>query len=56
VAIQLEFKREQLGLSQREFAGLAGITQGTYSNAIRGHDPISSAVVNRLRDALLSAR
>lgn len=54
VAIQLEFKRNLLGLSQREIARRAGILQGTYANAIRGHDPISVWAMNRLRDALLA--
>jgi hypothetical protein len=41
-------------LSQRELASLVGRSQGQLANAIRGHDPISSAVVNRLRDVLLA--
>lgn len=52
VATAVEFKRNQLGLTQSEFAHRAGIQQGTYANAIRGHDPISAWAMNRLRDVL----
>jgi hypothetical protein len=30
-----------------------GGSQGQLANALRGHDPISAPVVNRLRDVLL---
>lgn len=54
VAAEIEFRRHQRGLSQRQLGVLVGRSQGQLANAIRGHDPISSAVVNRLRDALLA--
>lgn len=54
VKAEIEFRRHQRGLSQRQLAALVGRSQGQLSNALRGHDPISSAVVNRLRDALLA--
>jgi hypothetical protein len=52
--LEIEFRRRQRSLSQRELASLVGRSQGQLANAIRGHDPISSAVVNRLRDVLLA--
>jgi hypothetical protein len=52
VALQLEFRRKQLGLSQVQFASRLGISQGQYANAIRGHDPISAFAVNRAREAV----
>jgi transcriptional regulator with XRE-family HTH domain len=55
VAAEIEFRRQQHGLSQRQLAAMAGVLQGTLANAIRGHDPISARVVNRLRDVLLTA-
>lgn len=54
VAAEIEFRRRQRGLSQRQLGALVGRSQGQLANALRGHDPISSAVVNRLRDALLN--
>lgn len=54
VAAEIEFRRRQRGLSQRQLGALVGRSQGQLANALRGHDPISSAVVNRLRDALLA--
>jgi hypothetical protein len=56
VASEIEFRRQQRGLSQRQLAALVGRSQGQLANALRGHDPISSAVVNRLRDVLLPCR
>jgi hypothetical protein len=52
VALEIEHKRRQLRLSQREFAARIGISQGQYANAIRGHDPVSAFVVKRLREVL----
>jgi hypothetical protein len=52
VAIEIEFRRRQRGLTQRELATLIGRSQGQLANALRGHDPISGAVVNRLREIL----
>jgi hypothetical protein len=52
VAIEAEFRRQQLGLSQDELAARIGCSQGQYANAIRGHDPLSAFVANRLRDVL----
>lgn len=53
VAAEIEFRRKQLGLSQRELAKLIGRSQGQLANALRGHDPMSASAVNRLRDILL---
>lgn len=50
VAVETEFRRRQLGLSQREYAARIGVSQGQYANAIRGHDPISPFAINRLRE------
>jgi hypothetical protein len=55
VAAEIEFRREQRGLSQDKLASMVGRSQGTLSNALRGHDPIKASVVNRLRDILLRA-
>jgi hypothetical protein len=52
VAIEAEFRRQQLGLSQHELAAKIGCSQGQYANAIRGHDPLSAFVTNRLREVL----
>ncbi len=56
VALEIEFRRKQLGLSQRQLCLLIGRSQGQFANAMRGHDPISGAAVNRLRDALLDLK
>jgi hypothetical protein len=53
VAAEIEFRRQQRGLSQSKLASLVGRSQGQLANALRGHDPISAPVVNRLRDVLL---
>jgi hypothetical protein len=52
VALELEFRRRQFGLSQTQFAAQLGVSQGQYANALRGHDPISAFAVNRAREAL----
>jgi hypothetical protein len=54
VALEIEHKRRQLRLLQRQLAARIGISQSQYANAIRGHDPLLAFVVNRLREALLS--
>lgn len=54
VAVELEFHRRRLRLSQRQLASMVGRSQGQYANAIRGHDPLSATVVNRLRELLLA--
>lgn len=54
VAAEIEFRRQQHGLSQRQLGSLIGVSQGQLANALRGHDPISAPVVNRLRDVLIS--
>ena len=56
VAREIEFLRRQLGLSQTQLASLIGRSQGQLANALRGHDPISGLVVNRLREVLLQKR
>jgi hypothetical protein len=53
VAREIEFRRRQRGLSQRDLGKLIGRSQGQLANALRGHDPVSAFVVNRLRDVLL---
>jgi hypothetical protein len=53
VAREIEFRRRQLGLSQTHLASLIGRSQGQLANALRGHDPISATVVNRLRAILI---
>jgi transcriptional regulator with XRE-family HTH domain len=53
VAVEIEFLRRQRGLSQREIAAKIGRSQGQLASALRGHDPISGAAINRLRDILL---
>jgi transcriptional regulator with XRE-family HTH domain len=55
-AREIEFRRRQLGLSQTDLASLIGRSQGQLANALRGHDPISATVVNRLRDILIGER
>lgn len=54
VAVEMEWRRQRLGLSQHQLARMVGRSQGQYANAIRGHDPISGTVVNRLRELLLA--
>jgi hypothetical protein len=53
VRIEIEWRRQQLGLSQIELAAMIGRSQGQLANALRGHDPISGVVDNRLRDILI---
>jgi hypothetical protein len=53
VGREIEFLRRQLGLSQTQLANLIGRSQGQLANALRGHDPISATVVNRLRAILI---
>jgi hypothetical protein len=52
VRVEIEWRRRQLGLSQVDLAAMIGRSQGQLANALRGHDPISGAVVNRLREVL----
>jgi transcriptional regulator with XRE-family HTH domain len=52
VSREIEFLRRQLGLSQTQLASLIGRSQGQLANALRGHDPISGAAINRLREVL----
>jgi hypothetical protein len=52
VALEIEFRRQRLGLSQRQVGNMIGRTQGQLANALRGHDPISVTAINRLRDVL----
>jgi hypothetical protein len=56
VRLEIEWRRRQLGLSQVDLAVLIGRSQGQLANALRGHDPISGTVVNRLRDILIRNR
>lgn len=56
VAFEIEWRRHQLGLSQAQLASLIGRSQGQLANALRGHDPISAAAVNRLREILLTPK
>lgn len=50
VAIEIEFRRKCLGVSQRQLGRMIGRSQGQYANAIRGHDPMSSIAISRLRE------
>jgi hypothetical protein len=52
VALEIEHLRNRQGLSQRALAARIGVSQGQYANARRGHDPLSSFAVNRLRETL----
>jgi hypothetical protein len=56
VAVEIEFRRRQHGLSQRQVGNMIGRSQGQYANAIRGHDPLSRMAANRLRELLLGRR
>jgi hypothetical protein len=56
VGIEIEWRRRQLGLSQVNLAAMIGRSQGQLANALRGHDPISGTVVNRLHDVLIPER
>jgi len=38
---EIEFRRQQRGLSQYELASLIGRSQGQLANALRSHDPIA---------------
>src|SRR6516225_11915842 len=40
---EIEFRRQQRGLSQYELASMIGRSQGQLANALRGHDPIAKA-------------
>jgi hypothetical protein len=51
---EIEFQRQRRELSQQQLAGMVGLSQGHFANAMRGHDPISGFAVNRLRDVLLN--
>jgi hypothetical protein len=50
VAVELEFRRRRLGISQQDFAAMIGVSQGQYANAVRGHDPVSAFAINRVRE------
>jgi hypothetical protein len=52
---EIEFRRQRLGLSQRQVAALAGISQPHYANVVRGHDRMSRFTARQLRKALLDA-
>jgi hypothetical protein len=52
VAMEIEFRRRRRGLSQRQLGAKIGRSQGQIANALRGHDPLSSWAVNRLREIL----
>lgn len=56
VAEEIEFRRKQAGLSQRELANRSGIGQPQLANALRGHDPVSTWAVSRLKETLLRRR
>ena len=56
VAREIEFLRRQRCLSQAQLASLVGRSQGQLANVLRGHDPISGRIVNRLRDILIPDR
>jgi hypothetical protein len=56
VAREIEFQRRRHGWTQRALAAMIGCKQPQLSNALRGHDPVSSFVVNRLRDIFAGSR
>jgi hypothetical protein len=53
VAREIEFRRRQRGITQRQLAALVGRSQGQIANALRGHDPLSAAITHRLHEILL---
>lgn len=55
VGIEVEYLRRRRGFTQRQLASLAGISQPTFANAIRGHDGLSRRAAERLKMALRSA-
>lgn len=55
VSLEVEHLRKRLGVSQRELARRAGISQPTFANAIRGHDGLSRRAAERLKMALKEA-
>lgn len=54
VALEIEFLRRKHGWTQRQLGEEIGRCQGHIANAMRGHDPLSTLVVNRLREILPS--
>ena len=54
VAGEIEFRRHQLGWSQRELARRCGIGQPQLENVLRGHDRLSAWATRRMRDILLA--
>lgn len=53
-AIEAEFLRQRLGLSQHQLVQLIGLSQPHYANVVRGHDNMSRYAARRLREALIS--
>ncbi len=51
-ALELEFRRRQLGLSQRELGKLVGLSQPTLANAVGGLYGLSRGAVTRLKRVL----
>jgi hypothetical protein len=54
VAIECKHHLRRLGITETECARQIGLSQGSLSNALRGHDPLSGRTAARLRDVLLS--
>lgn len=53
VALECEHRRKRYGLSQDQLAGLVGVSQPTYANAIAGRFGLSPFAARRLRGVLL---
>jgi hypothetical protein len=53
VALEIEYRRKRLGLTQRQLGDMIGVGQSQIANVLRGHDPISRLATNRLRKILL---
>ena len=55
VALEVEYRRKRLGLTQSQLGGAIGVRQSQLANVLRGHDPLSRFATNRLREVLLYA-
>lgn len=51
-ALELEYHRRRRGLSQQQLGRLAGLSQPTLANAVRGRFGLSRQAANRIREVL----
>jgi hypothetical protein len=51
-ALELEFRRRRLGLTQRQLASMAGLSQPQYANAVQGRFGLSPSAAARLKAVL----